>query len=297
MHGSPLKMIMFMLSLKKFKYIAVISLVLLSTRLEAQESSIFYKITGKELKTPSYLFGTIHMIPKDDFFLTKTMTEKFENADALVTEIPMDISLKDQMSLASRMMLPGGKTYADYMSEDNFTSFYTYLTDSMNIKDKKVDRYTRIKPVFLSGIIMKEMIGKIKIYEMEFHKRARKNDMKLLALESAKEQMDIVDSISLNLQFKGLEEPSTYLSDYEKLLNAYIKQDLPQLCRVLNEDTDFQQIETVMLSNRNRKWVHKLSKLIQNQSCFIAVGAAHLCGKNGLIELFENEGYTVKPLN
>lgn len=285
----------FMLILKKHRLSAFLLIVSLCN-LFSQGSSLLYKISGNGLSQSSYLFGTIHMIPKQDFFLTDSMIATFKSCDALVTEIPMDLTLKEQLTLAQRMFLPDGRSYKDYMKEDAFDRLYTFLVDSLNIREKKADRYIRIKPVFLSGIVMKEMLGKIKVYEIEFHGMAKKRDMKLFSLETAEEQMNIVDSISLEMQFKDMDNPSSFNSEYNKLLNAYKNQDFTNLCMLLDEDTDFLQVKSLMLDNRNRKWMKEIDNMITHHACFIAVGAAHLCGSNGLIELLEKAGYVITPV-
>lgn len=284
------------LILKKHKPICSLLVILLPYVVQAQETSILWKITGNELSKPSYLFGTIHMIPKRDFFLTKPMEDAFEQSEVLVTEINMDVTLKQQLQLAQRIVLPNDKSYKDYLDEQAFAAFYSYLIDSLNIKQNKVDRYIRIKPIFLSGLIMKELLGRIKSYENEFFKIAKRNDMELLALETINEQMDIVDSISLDLQFKDLENSVSYVSDYNQLLEAYKKQELDQLCNIMEGDTDFQTVKTIMLDNRNLKWAKKIKVTISGKSCFIAIGAAHLCGNQGIIKLLEKTGYTVEPV-
>ncbi len=284
-----------MLNLKKSN-ISALFLFIGFLNLYSQQSSLLYQISGNGLQQPSYLFGTIHMIPKQDFFLTNSMIEKFNTCDALVTEIPMDLPLKEQLALAQRMFLPNGNSYQDYMKQDAFDRFYSFLVDSLNIRQKKVERYIRIKPVFLSGILMKEMLGKIKIYEMEFHKMAEKRDMKMLSLETTEEQMNIVDSISMEMQFKDMDNPSSFKTEYNKLLNAYKRQDFNDLCDILNDDSEFQKIKSVMLDNRNRKWLNEITDLISGQVCFIAVGAAHLCGPEGLIMLLKKYGYNVTAI-
>lgn len=295
MHGYPLKIINRMLNLRKPNIFALF-LFIAFLNLHSQESSLLYQINGNGLHQPSYLFGTIHMIPKSDFFLTDSMIAKFNTCDALITEIPMDLSLKDQIALAQRMFLPNGNSYKDYMDQDAFNRFYSFLVDSLNIRQKKVERYIRIKPVFLSGILMKEMLGKIKIYEMEFHKMAKKRDMIFLSLETAKEQMNIVDSISMEMQFKDMDKSSSLQTEYNKLLKAYKRQDFTNLCNLLDDDSDFEKIKSVMLDNRNRNWLNEIVDMISGQACFIAVGAAHLCGPEGLIMLLKKAGYNITAI-
>ena len=69
------------------------------------------------------------------------------------------------------------------------------------------------------------------------------------------------------------------------------------LAKSFEEDEDDQTLKTKLLDKRNQNWIPKINAVIQNKSCFIAIGAGHLVGENGLINLLKNQGYTVEPIS
>ena len=81
------------------------------------------------------------------------------------------------------------------------------------------------------------------------------------------------------------------------MLKAYQQQDLAKLYSfVKEEDADFKFFEEDFLIKRNHNWVNKIKKQINEETSFIAVGAAHLYGEEGLVALLRKEGYTVKAI-
>ena len=82
-----------------------------------------------------------------------------------------------------------------------------------------------------------------------------------------------------------------------KLYQSYINQNLKELEKMFASSKDFTAEEMdVLLKNRNDKWIVRIPEMMQGQSLFIAVGAGHLIGKDGLIKGLKAQGYTVNPI-
>ena len=259
------------------------------------ESSLLWEVTGNGLTKPSYLFGTIHLIQKQDFFLPEGTKTALENSDVVVLEINPNVSIKVQMSMAQKMILPGGKSVADYMNTDDYKAFKTLCIDSIGLSESKFERYSKIKPFFLMGILLKEYYGKIESYEQYFYKLTDKKDKEFYALESIEFQLSVVDSFSIEEQFEEL-EAEKFLSEFERLMDSYKSQDLNRILELLEETEWDSETELHMLVNRNKDWAEQLDTLMQQKSHFVAVGTAHLPGEYGLIKMLEDKGYRVRPL-
>ncbi len=280
------------------------SIFLLIVSAQAQEidttkNSLLWEISGNGLKQPSYIFGTIHIIPEKDFFFTDLMKEKFEFCKQLVLEIDINLSLTEKINTAKQMFLPDGKSLSDYMTNDEFSIFKTYLLDSLGVKEKTFKRMQKIKPMFSSALILNDLIGKSKTYEEEFNKLAAKNNMKVSGLESLQFQIDLINKISIEEQIKMLTEDSSNknpLDSYNKMLKLYKNQNLDSLKILIDEDESMANISEDLLKNRNTDWIPKIEKLINNSSVFIAVGAGHLAGEDGVLNLLKQKGYIVKPI-
>ncbi len=285
------------------KIILFLSLILFTTTLQAQkdttENSLLWEISGNGIEKPSYIFGTIHLIPKDDYFFTDVMKEKFNTCEKLVLEIDINLSLTEQINAAKQMMLPAGKTLYDYMSKKDSARFKNYLTDTLKISKSTYNKILKIKPLFGSSLIISELVGKTKTYEQELNKQAKKNRMKISGLETLQFQMDLVNNISIEDQIKMLfdgEFSGNPSETYNEMVEVYKRQDLNKLKELIDADDSTAKLGDKFLSDRNRDWISKIEKLVTETSVFIAVGAGHLAGDNGILNLLKEKGYELKPV-
>jgi uncharacterized protein len=279
----------------------ILLFALVSAGIQAQENnSILWEISGNGLSQPSYLFGTLHMIPKKDYFFTPEMEKAFKSCNRLVIEADMfSLSLSEQVNLAKQAILPNGKTLKNYMDSVGYVQFKQFLHDSLGIKESKIDnKYARIKPFFLTALLLKEYAGKTKTYEQELHKTAKKQKMELIGLETIEFQMSLAEQMPIGEQLDGLTDLREF-RDYYHLVGLYKQQNLNGLYAVsvgsFNTEKEMQFIE-ILINQRNIDWIKKIQKLASEKPCFIAVGAMHLPGEKGVIELLKKEGYTLKPV-
>ena len=263
------------------------------------DNSVFWKISGNGLEKPSFLFGTIHLIPEKDYVFTKTMQAKFDASKILVLEADIDMSLKEQIEIAKKLILPGGKKLNEFMSEKQFADFKSNLLDTLGIKKSKFKKILRIKPVFSMALVLSELLENPISYEQKFIKEAKKRKMEIRGLETLEFQMSLIDSISIKDQIKMLVEDdsnSNPVEEYNKILKAYKRQDLKRLYDFVKEDEESERMEEDFLIKRNIKWIEGINNTIKKQAAFIAVGAGHLYGEEGLVFLLRKEGYTLKAI-
>jgi uncharacterized protein YbaP (TraB family) len=275
----------------------LVSLVLLtafSPEKDKTENALLWEIKGKDLEKPSYLFGTIHLIPEDMYFLPEGTEAALNSVDMLVMELDLDIPMKDQLAMAQKMILPDEKTLADYMTEEDYQRLMVYMLDSLEIKEGKANRYTRIKPLYLTGPLLMEAYDKVETYEVEFSKMAKKANKEFMALESLEFQLSLFESIPLEKQFNEYFEID-FKKDFDALIACYINQDLDCLQSIIDEIDDI-SLEEDFISKRNENWVPKIENILSEKTAFIAVGAAHLTGERGLITLLRDAGYEVNPI-
>lgn len=272
---------------------------------EADVSSLLWEISGNGLEKPSYLFGTIHIIPNEDYFWTDLMEEKFQESEKLVLEIDMG---KNQMmmmlSMMSKMRMEDGKTLQDLLTDEEYKAVSDYFMDNMGMS---LTTFDRLKPIFTSMMISQGEAGGMDMknstsYEMEMVEKAKKRKMKIDGLETAAYQISIFDSIPYETQAQMLVEAISTETDstdttFEDMVELYKAQDLNGLYELITEeDSEIEGYEDVLLVTRNKNWIPLITKMTAKQPTFIAVGAGHLPGKNGVINLLIAEGFTVKPL-
>jgi uncharacterized protein YbaP (TraB family) len=270
-------------------------LIFLSIGSQAQ---LLYKIAGKDLQKPSYIYGTIHIMPKKQFAISESITTALKDCESLVMEVDINMDLKTKIDAAQRSMLPNGKTIADITSAENAQKIKQFCIDSLHWKESKYARMSRLTPFFLTSIILQDLIGKSKSFEVELNKLAEKNKMTTLGLETIQMQMDLVNEVpyeeQIELLFQGL---TTNNSEYNTMLNCYLKQDLNKLGELMNDAELSREFNTNFLVKRNQNWIPQISKMVQEKPIFIAVGAGHLPGEHGVLKLLQEAGYSVTPIN
>lgn len=258
------------------------------------DNSLLFRISGNGLSAPSYLFGTLHAVPEKQFFINDSIRYCVNQSQGLVLEMETKIPIKEQISLLPRLLLPRGETLKNYMDSAAYRRFYLYLRDTMGLKEKKIDRYFRFKPVFLQAILLKELIGTPAAYDAELRKLAKKK--RFTPLETLKEQLAILDSIPIADQLPGNEAGIRIKESYFELLNLYLQQDIPKLIELVSGDNALTGDDSVLLSRRNQRWLPEIEQQLKIESTFIAVGAAHLYGDSGLLALLRNRGYRITPI-
>jgi uncharacterized protein len=270
----------------------------------AQENSLLWKITGNGLANASYLYGTIHVIPRKDFFLTDSTLRAFDYAEKIAFEFDLKKELKflPQLRLMSKMRMRGDTTLDMLMSEED----YDFVKSKFLQKRIPMRLVNRLKPTlisdFASGNLDEMKNGSTTSYEMEFLARAKRSKKKITGLETAAYQMSVFDSIPYHTQAQMMLEElrsdgSESNREYKRLLKIYKRQDLESIQKVINSDEEqTSNFNTILLDNRNRNWIPVIEKLSKKSKMFYAIGAGHLVGENGVIALLRKRGYILTPI-
>ena len=264
------------------------------------EKSLLWEVSGNGLEQSSYIFGTIHLIPVDDYFFTDVMKEKLLTCETLALEIDLNMSLGEKINLAKKVMLPDGKRLSDFLTDEQFEQYSTYVLDSLKIKESKFKQMNMIKPIFASSLILVELLGKTKTYEEEFNKLANKKGLNVIGLETAEYQLSIMDKMSIEKQIEMIFEDDLSgnpLTEFNEILDVYKDQDLERMNELFIADESLSEFADDLLNNRNKNWIPIIEKEMKKSSIFVAVGAAHLPGETGVLNLLKLQGYTVKAVS
>lgn len=269
--------------------------------LPSGNKSLFWQVRQKNSdgEKPSYLFGTIHVISSEDYFLGKNVKEKLEEADKLIMEV--DFNQMDMNAIAEAGLLPDNKTMKDYLSEEDYEFVVTRLSDSIGLSRSQFESsYVRMKPLFLQQLIVYKYLGENPVsYESNFNEIAEINDIQTTGLETFREQLDFLDQLPLEEQYKDLVDAirdwNETRTQFEELVEAYVSQDLGALNRLIEDEMENPKMKELLLNKRNTQWIPELSAWIDEGNAFIAVGAGHLEGEFGVINLLRRAGYEVWP--
>jgi uncharacterized protein len=260
--------------------------------------SLLWEISGKGLAHPSYLFGTIHMICPEDFFLTPAMKDKFAQARTVYMEINLD-DPSAPMKLMGMIQFKKGQKLSDLFDSSDYKGLGQFVHDTLKMD---LHFFERFKPLMLYSMMSSKMLpcAKEQAYETEFVEMAKDQGKPIKGLETMEEQVAIFDSIpgkeQANMIMDMVRHYDSEKLDFHRMVGFYKAQQVDSLYRMLEESPDTKLDQDLLLDRRNRKWVPLIAAAMRQGSCFIAVGAGHLGGPHGLLSLLKKQGFSVKPV-
>ena len=262
------------------------------------QAQLLYQISGNGLTQASYLYGTIHILPKDQFELSNSLKRAFEASTTIAMEVDLDMSGAEKIALAQKVLLPEGKTLKDFMEPQDYTHLKMYCMDSLKWSESKFERSSKLKPMFFSSILIQESMSNMASYEMEFNKMAKKKHKNTIGLETVEFQLGLFDQLPMQTQVDMLKQDyNSDLKTFDTLLACYLKEDLEQLGILMAEETAaYPEFNDILLVQRNKSWIAPMRTHMQKEPTFFAVGAGHLSGPEGVIALLRANGYTVTAI-
>jgi len=275
--------------------------VTLSAQTKKAGNSLLWEISGNGLKKPSYLFGTHHLVPAKFADTMKVLQEKLKSADAVVGEIVMDSTIQKKMA---PFLMMKNNTLDSLLTKEEFTEVEDYFkTRQPGFELKELNNF---KPAMVSLMIMlfdnPDMLKDVgEGIDNSFQAYAKKNAKSLYGLETAEYQGALLFDGDLQKQkkalLKSIREIAKSKQKMQELKTYYLTQDIDRLTDFFKiQDEETKEFMTELLKSRNKRWLDQLPALMQKQSLFIAVGAGHLVGAEGLIKGLQLKGYILKPV-
>lgn len=261
------------------------------------ENSLLWEISGNGLSKASYLYGTIHIICKKDFFVSDKLKQKFAATDQLYLEIDMDDPAMNMKML--QLSVLKDKKLSDFFSDSDYNKLNDFFRDTIKMP---LTFLATMKPFVLFSMITLKMLPcqDQKSYEMTFVEMAKEQHKEVLGLETIEDQMkifdDLPDSVQAQMVMRYVNEFNRQKADFSKMVAVYKKQNLDSLYRQVTSSPDIQGSENVLLFDRNARWIPIMENAMKEDATFFAVGAGHLAGEKGVINLLRRQGYTVKPV-
>jgi uncharacterized protein YbaP (TraB family) len=267
------------------------------THAQAQYNSLLWKISGNGLSKPSYLYGTIHIKDKRAFQLGNAVIPAFNRCSSFAGEIVLDNN--SQASLMGMIFMSGDTTLDMLLSKKDYKFVKEFAEEKLGALSSMVDR---VKPMFTSAMITELDMKQDKTFTLDeyFQKLAAEKNMNVKGVETVGEQISAIDKIPLMQQAKmlvsGMKEQKNDSRIVESMIRLYAAQNLDSLAILVNEYDTTEAFNSVLIQDRNKVMAQRIGLMIIPESVFIAIGAAHLPGKNGVIELLRNKGFEVQPV-
>lgn len=271
-------------------------LFFLATPLSAE--SLLWQINKDSLK-PSYIFGTIHSEDQRVMNLVPIISKHLKNADNVAFEVLMDMPTMTKS--ANAMFVFGDQTLDKLVDKDLFAQIVKALKP-YQIPSSMV-KYLKPWAVVLMLNMPPSKTGDF--LDLHLYKLAQQFKLPTYGLEKVDEQLAVFEVMPVKDQVFLLKETFKQLQEIpdllEKLLKLYLQADLTALLNFSNTAIDtnnvvIKDLYKRLIDDRNLKMVNRMEKLLDKGNAFIAVGALHLPGKNGILQLLKQQAYTVKAI-
>mgnify|MGYP003701736123 CR=1 FL=1 len=252
--------------------------------------------------TPSYLFGTIHSEDARVNRLPLEVRSRFEQADSVSLEVQMDIST--MIKVARAMFFKGEKSLDKLINK----SLYDEIVKALLKYDMPSMVVNKLKPWAVIVTLSTPPTKTGEVLDLRLYRKAQQLKIPTYGLEKVEEQLRVFEDIPLADQITLLTDTLKYLDKmpviFDKLHDLYLERDLTALMKFsvkyMRNSSDNQALMEDfykrVVDDRNKKMVTRMEKRLWEGNAFIAVGALHLPGEKGLLNLLQIRGYHVLAL-
>lgn len=282
------------------------------------DAQLLYKITGKNLEKPSYIIGTYHLAPASFVDSIPGAKAAFESVEQVCGEVDMAEmeSMESTQKLMAAMMLPDGKSLSDVLTADEMDRLNAYMKATIGadftnplIKSQMGSMIPMAISTQLQLVQFKRItpdFNPMALIDSYFQQAAKKTGKPVIGFETVDFQISVLytgSTIERQKQqlFCMIDNAEYSVAMLKELVGAYFAQDMAKLYEVTEEkrgdgcDSTPEEDEALIFG-RNADWVEKMPAIMADKATLFVVGAAHLPGERGVLELLRQQGYTVEDV-
>ena len=276
-------------------------------------AQLLYKISGNGLKSPSYVVGTYHLAPASFADEIKGMQDAFAAVEQVYGEVDMLDAQSSQLTMLSAMMLPEGKYIDDMFSAEEMERINAYVRGAMGMDLSHLmlrEQLGRMRPSVLAMQLGLLEFVKITpnfnpndLIDNFFQKEARKRGLAVGGFESVEFQMELLygestDEEEREALLKLVDDKEAMLAEMQAMTEAYFTFDMKGIHALTIKSVETGEMTpeefAEMITDRNRRWVEAMPEIMVAKPTLFVVGAGHLPGEEGVLELLKARGYKVK---
>lgn len=260
--------------------------------------TLLWRITGKGLKNPSYLYGTMHLTDKRLFNLGDSVYRAIERSEGLAIEVNPDEMAAYYINKAFDEA--EGTSLKQLLNEKDFKKYSGALAKKFN---KPAQDITTGDIVAEKNKWLREYMAKGEMptfLDAYLYNIARRQGKWVGGVEDMSDQAGLLDQLvdksDIDYLLAG---DSSYIHSssnrmMERMVNLYSDQDLEGIeAMTAGHSPGYKDL---LLINRNVKMARRIDSLTALRTMFVAVGSAHLPGDSGVIQLLQKRGFTVEPV-
>ena len=262
-----------------------------------------WKIEGRT--NAMYLFGSIHFLKKEFYPLPQPVEDAYKQSQVVVLEV--DLGEMDSPEAQVKMLQSGkaaeGETLKDVLSKETYAKLEAHLTEA----GLPIAVFDPLRPWMVAVALISTEIIKLGYNPDEgvdkyFYGKVKKDKKEIVPLETLDFQLGLFTSLTKQEQDamvrETLQEISNFKKDLQGIIDAWKTGDTQALQKLMFEAMrDYPQLHKKLLLDRNRQWVDKLQNLhASGKTVFVVVGAAHLVGKDSVVDLLNAKGLKARQL-
>jgi uncharacterized protein YbaP (TraB family) len=266
--------------------------------------SLLWEITGKGLNKPSYLFGTMHVSSKMVFHLSDSFYLGIKNADVVALETDMGTWQDD----FSRYDLEGGYGYDNFRRGfDGPGDYFSMKTLQFRPYEKLIEAALYSSPSMINSFLYRANSDKTVDFEedtyldMHIYQAGKKWGKKVCGVENFDRSMELMKEAYADASKEKNKKERNFDYDgdfsYSKLEDAYRTGNLDLLDTINKVNSTSAAFDEKFLYKRNEIQANSIDSILNTkQALFVGVGAAHLPGQRGVLELLRRKGYKLRPI-
>lgn len=279
-------------------------------------AQLLYKISGKGLTAPSYIVGTYHLAEASFVDSIPGMRRAMADCQQVYGELMMnELFAPDSLALLQQaMMLPGEMTLDSLLTADEMNRVNSFMRKTIGLdmtNPQLAQQMGKMTPQALSVVF--SVFSYIKNggkldpengFDNYFQKEAHAQGKTVGGLETMAFQIKaLYEGKSLERQKELLLcqiDNSVFMDEMaDRIVKAFYAQDLDGIKEAMdqklyNSCDNSPEEDALLVDNRNADWLTKMPALMAQKPTLFAVGAAHLPGQKGVLNLLRQAGYTVE---
>ena len=249
---------------------------------------------------PSYILGTIHSEDPRVMNFSPSLEKAFSKTDTFIMEVILDEAALIQMSTS--MIFMDGRTLESIIGESLFEKVSKAMADR-GVAEMAVNQ---MKPWAVMSMLSVPAPETGQFMDLVLYGKAKSEGKKVFGLESVKDQLKVFDEMPMDDQVVLLEDTLNQIDKipqlFDKLIQTYIKGDLDGVAQIGKQFITpenkalAERVLKQLNDDRNLAMADQMLPHLMAGNAFIAVGALHLHGPNGLIALLSDKGFKVTPV-
>ncbi len=262
--------------------------------------SLLWEISGNGMEKPAYIFGTMHLLCPDDAMLGDSLKKIIKNVDEIYFEIDLD-NMSELFSGAMQGKMKNDTSLRDLYKPEE----YERIKDFFNGRGLSLEFnfMSSMQPLLISALVDQAMLAcpQLDGMEMNIMQESRQYRKEIKGLETVAFQVSVLENFPYSMQakelLKSVDSFETYKKQMNEMVRLYKEQDIEGLLDYsLQSDTAISEMQDVMIDRRNANWAEQFPSIVKGKKILIAVGAGHLGGEKGLLNLLRKKGYTIRPV-